>query len=161
MSQSEVIATTRALLEDATLGFKAKLAALAAGNPIAVSSEMRFVKWALAGTMQQATMANVMLRPGTWRPDAKNDGRPHRDAFASIEVGFETFAADPDVIQETAILAATALAQVLDGLVDYAQLNGGTIADIEDPIQFEFGQFVGPTSNGFLARVTLFERSSQ
>lgn len=160
MSQDQVLATARALFEDPALGLRAKVIALAAGNP-AILTDFAFVRWALAGTMQAATKVNVMIRPGAWRPNPKNEGRPQRDATASIEIGLELFAADPDVIQNNVALMATAVAQVLDELVPYSHATGGTILDLEDPIEFLFGQFAGPTSHGFLARVTVFERSTQ
>ena len=160
MSQAQVLETTRALFEDPALGLRAKVIALAAGDP-AILTDFAFVKWALAGTMQAATKVNVMIRPGSWRPDVKNQGRPHRDAFAQFEVGLELFAADPDTIQANVALMATAVAQVIDELVEYSADTGGTIADVDDPIEFLFGQFATPTSHGFLARVTVFERSTE
>ena len=160
MSQKQVLATVEALLQDGARGLTAKATALAAGDGT-IQTNFRFVRWALAGTMQPATAPNVMVRPGAWRPQTRNDANPHRDAFAAIEIGYEFFGADPDAIQANVALVATALAQVLDELVDYADDTGGTIANIEEPIEFLFGQFTGPTSHGFLARVTVFERSSE
>lgn len=165
MSQNEIIATVNALLADAALGIKAKLSALAAGNAIPIATDFRFVPWVLAGTMQPATQVNMMTRPSRWSPDAKNDGRPHRDATAGIEIGYEYFGADPDQIQENLSLAATALAQVIDELPTYAAAHDGTVYDIEDPMDFVFGEFAGAiagaTSNGFICRITVLERSSQ
>lgn len=160
MSQLEILATFDALLTDATRGLQAKAAALAAGDT-EIMSTFELVPWALAGTMRPATQVNVMLRPGSWRADAKNIARPERDAVAQVEIGVELFAADPVVIQKNVTLIATALAQVVDDIVDYARETGGTIYDVDDPMEFLFGQFTGPTSHGFLARVTVLERSSQ
>lgn len=161
MSQREILATVNALLQDAALGMAARTAALAGESDRVIATDFRFVKWVLAGKMQPATQPNLMTRPSRWLPDAKNDGRPHRDAGAQLEIGYEYFGADPDDIQENVTIAATALAQVLDQLPGYAQDNAGTVYDIEDPIDFQFGQFVGPASNGFLATVRVLERSSQ
>ena len=160
MSIRQVLATTRALLEDPVLGFKAKTVALAAGDAT-ILTDLAFVKWSLQGTMQKATTVNVMMRPVSWRPNPKNEGRPHRDGFFGLEVAVEMFSADPEIIENNVSLLAVALAQAIDELLPYSVANAGTIGDLEDPIDFQFGQFVGPTSHGFLCRFTGFERSSQ
>lgn len=160
MSQKQVLATVDGLLKDAVRGLTAKATALAAGDPT-ILTDFNFVRWALGGTMQPATKPNVMSRPGSWTPQTRNDANPHRDAFAAIEIGYEFFGADPDAIQANVALVATALAQVIDELVQYSVDTGGTVVDVQEPIEFLFGQFAGPTSHGFLARVTVFERSSE
>jgi hypothetical protein len=161
VSQREILTTVNALLVDAAVGLRAKTEALAAESERVIAVDYRFVKWALAGKMQTSTQPNVMTRPVRWQPDAKNEGRPHRDATAQLEIGYEYFGADPEDIQENVTIAATALAQVLDELAGYSLANAGTVYDVVDPIDFQFGQFSGPVSNGFIARVTVLERSSE
>lgn len=161
MSLAQVRATMRALLEDADRGLRAKAIALAAGDP-QVLTDVRFVQEPLAGRMQPATHVNVSLQSVTWRPDVKNDGRPDRDAFAQVDIIVEMFGADGAVLETNVALYATAVAQVIDELCDYATETGGPIADVEDPIDYAIGEFQGPTTSyGFRARVSVFERSAQ
>lgn len=161
MSQTQVLATTKALLEHVALGFKAKIVALSAGDPD-ILTDVQVVSWSLEGIMQPATKVNVMLRPGDWRFNPKNEGRPHRDAFSEVEIDVELFHSDPAILEKNLPLLATAMAQTIDGIVDYSMANAGTIADLEDPVTIVFGSFrPSRTMNSFTCRATVFERSSQ
>jgi hypothetical protein len=73
------------------------------------------------------------------------------------------FAADPESIEANVSLAAVALAQVLDGIREYSDATNGSIIDLEgtQPILFQFGEFDGATSSGFIAAITLTERSTE
>lgn len=161
MSLDQVRDTMRALLEDSTRGLRAKTIALAAGDP-SIITNFQFAGGATAGRMKTATQVNVTLQSVGWRPDAKNDGRPHRDAFATIDTIVELFGVDPAALEDNVALLCTAFAQVVDELVAFSASTGGPIADVDDPIDYTIGEFPGPvTSYGFRARVTVFERSAQ
>lgn len=162
MSQTQVLATLLACLEDSAVGLVAQARKLAPFTPIGAGSirmDVRFVAWKLSGVMQSSTTPNVMLRPGRWSANLKQGNS--RDASVLVEVGMEFFDADADVLQANITIYATALAASLDALRDYSDINGGTVIDIIDPIDVVFGQFDGPTSSGFLATIQLEERSRQ
>lgn len=166
MSAHQVVATMRALLQDPVVGLRAKAMALADQlQPVgAVRFEFNFTRWAFGRQMNPATMGNVMLRPSSWRGDEKL-ATQQRDAQCTIEIGYEMFATDPDEIEDNVTIIAAAIAQcAVDELRAYSDAHGGTIVDVIDPIEVQFGEFAGvpgsATSNGFLARITVFERSS-
>lgn len=159
MSQQQILATVQALLEDATEGLAARTTALAAGDA-RIRSDFHFVPWQLSDRPHPTQQPNVMLRPRQWQPGLRRL-TTIRDAQVAIEIGYEYFGTDAQAIQDNVTLVATALAQVLDGLRDYSDAHGGTVIDVLDPLTFAFGQFSGPTSNGFLCTVTLEERSGQ
>lgn len=159
MSQHQVLATVEALLQDPGAGFQAAFDGLKGGAVVPINATLRFVKWKLAGALQPATVANVMLRPRTWAPQLRQG--QYRDAQIQLEIGFESFAADPDVLQETITIAAAALMQVLDQLRTYSDAHGGTIIDVIDPTDIQFGEYEGGTSAGFSATVTLEERAAE
>jgi ribosomal protein L18E len=163
MSMREVLATVDAALQDVTDGISVRMADLAA-NDATLRSDFNFIKWAMAGTLNPASTPNWMLRPRRWRPETKVSrivgDTSKRDAVVVVEIGYEFFGAELQVIQDNVAVAATALAQLLDGLREYSEANGGTILMVQDPIEFEFGQFAGPVSHGFIATVTIIERST-
>jgi hypothetical protein len=159
VSMDEILTTADELLKDDALGLSARVLDLAAGDA-SVRADFAFGKWALAGTMNDTRSPNLMLRPGTWSATAKRSDLGHRDARGQIVLGYEFFGADPLAIQRNVALLATAIAQVIDQLVDYSVATGGTIYEVEDPIDFAFGQFAGPTSNGLIATITVLERST-
>ena len=160
MSMAELLGTVDGALKDPVVGISAKAALLAEENG-AVRIDVAFVKWALAGTMQDTRAPNVMLRPRRWLPTGNLYDTGMRDASAQIDIGYEYFGTDAIAIQDNVVAMATALAQVIDALRQYSDDHGGTIIEVADPILFEFGQFTGPVSNGFLATITLLERSMQ
>jgi hypothetical protein len=162
MSEHQVLATIDALLKDAGVGLKAKVDALVIllGPATTIRSDFNFVKWALRGRANPSQAPNVMLAPRRWTPDQKLPNKPQRDAWCEIEIGLETFGTDPAQIQDEVTIWATALAQCIDGLRAFSDANGGTVVDVDDPLSFQFGEFTGPASSGFLARVTVLERSS-
>jgi hypothetical protein len=161
MSMREVLVLVDALLQDPTYGLAAMVDSLEGAVPTKVRSEFNFVAWGLrTEVVRQTSKPNVMLRPGTWTPNARYVGTNQRDARCEIVIGFETFHNELEVIQNELALVATAVARVMDTLVAYSAAHGGTVYDIEDPMQFLFGQFAGVVSNGFLATITLLERST-
>jgi hypothetical protein len=84
----------------------------------------------------------------------------HRDAFVDIEIGYEYFGGVLTQIQNNVAIVATALAQVLDQLRAYSDAHAGTIIEVDNSVRYDFGQFAGPTSHGFIATITVQERSS-
>jgi hypothetical protein len=82
------------------------------------------------------------------------------DASVEIEIGYEYFGAESDDIQDNVTLASVAIAKVVDALRDFSDATQGTIVTVVDPISYDYGQFTGPTSHGFLATITLLERST-
>jgi hypothetical protein len=161
VSQRQVLVTVLALLQDNGVGLKAKTDALAGQSSSTIRSDFTFTKWALRGPLNPAAAPNVMLRPRLWRPEQKLAAYPDRTSTCLIEIGYEYFGTDADEIQENLTIVATALAQSLDGLRDFSDAHAGSIVDVNDPLEFQFGEFAGPTSAGFLARATILERSSQ
>lgn len=159
MSMQQVLDTIDGALRDPVIGLSAAVSALADGDE-RIRADFAHGKWALAGTLNDSRSPNVMLRPRRWLAIAKRNDVGHRDAEAQVDIGYEFFGADVLQIQENIALVATALAQVLDALRQYSDDTGGTIIETVDPILFEFGQYQGPTSNGFLATITIIERST-
>jgi hypothetical protein len=174
MSQRQALAIVQALLEDETLGLRAKTEALASslpnaptGNPGPLSADFAFYRGALPGALRPTTRGNVMLRPVRWitnpriGQDAGSGGV--REGTAPIEIGFETFGASHEDNVDEATLVATALVQCLDGIREFADANktrfGACVVGIAPGMDFSFGDFEGPASYGFLARITVEEES--
>lgn len=168
MSEYQVLAIFRALLRDPVVGLKAKVDALvlALAPASAIRSDFNYTRWAFGAVTNPATKPNVMLRPGAWAGDEKL-GTGQRDATAVVDVGYEIFGTDPDEIEDNVTIVAAAVAQcAVDELRAYSDAHGGTIVDVVDPFTVQFGEFagsgvgVGAASSGFLARITVQERSS-
>jgi hypothetical protein len=160
MSMAQLLETIDDALQDDAVGLSSKLIALAGGDA-RVRSNVKFEAWALSGTLTDARRPNVAVRPLAWEPDTKTSDVGHRDAAAQIEIGYECFDADLDAIQINVALAATAVAQVIDGLRAYSDAHQGTIIEVLDPVRYTFGDFAGATSHGFTATISLVERSNQ
>lgn len=165
MSMRQVLDLTQEYFADPARGFAAKMDALEPLVDGVVRSEVTFLPWAMkSDALRPTTRANVMIRPGGWRPNARYVGTNQRDAECDVVVGYETFHSDLAAIQTELTLAATVVAQLMDELPGYAMeiiggVQRGTVYDVRDPMQFVFGQFEGATSSGFLATITLLERS--
>lgn len=161
MSMAEILTTVDAALRDGSVGLVARVTALAPADA-RILRAFAFVPWSLDnGGIRDARIPNVMLRPVRWLPEPKRQDTGHRDADAQVQVGYEYFGTVAADIQDNTAILATALAQVADALPDYVAAHGGTIYEVQDPIDYDFGQFAGPTSHGFLATITLKERSTQ
>lgn len=165
MSVLDVIATLRDCLEDDAVGLARQVDALAptAESPDRIRRSFRFVKWKLSGlsgaaTLQPTTEPNVMLRPKRWSTGVRRSN--HRDGTVFVEVGIEWFDAETDVLQDNITIGAVALARVVDALRDYSDTHDGTVIDVRDPIDFQFGEFDGPASSGLLATIEIEERSA-
>lgn len=172
MSMRQVLDTVDALLKDDALGLTATTIAFAAqhpeivGNPGPLGADFNFVKWALPGQAIRPTQyaGNVMLAPVSWNGNTRDPGTTRRDARAVVEIGFECFAGSTDDLQSQLVLVFTALLQVLDRLVDWSvtKINGvprGPIYEV-DSVTAQWAQYASATSGGWLATVTLLERSS-
>lgn len=159
MSVPQVLATVNGLLADGALGLSARVTALAAGDST-IQAVFSYVPWALEGPLKDTRTPNVMLRPRNWRPDVKAGDTGHRDAYVDIEIGYEYFGGVLTQIQNNVAIVATALAQVLDQLRAYSDAHAGTILEVDNSVRYDFGQFAGPTSHGFIATITVQERSS-
>lgn len=159
MSMQQLLDLVDGALKDPDIGLSVAVSALADGDE-RIRADFVHVEWALAGAMADTRSPNVMMRPRRWLAESKVSDTRHRDAEAQIDIGYEYFGSDPRHIQDNIALVATALAKVIDELVAYSTATGGTLIEVRDPVLYEFGQFTGPTSNGFLATITLLERSS-
>jgi hypothetical protein len=167
MSQRQVLTVLDALLQDAEqgLGITVDRLSSAMGAGATLRSDFNFGTWALPGIAQPTTRGNVVLRPIAWRPMPLYADRI-RDAECDIEISFETFAAEPNDITNEVLLVSLALTKVLDQLREYSDkmvASYGTVIDLTgDPPRyaFSYGEFAGPTSNGFVCRFSLNERST-
>jgi hypothetical protein len=160
MSMPQVLATVKEALLDPDVGFTAAIEALAEPSGAVVRADFTLLDWALSGTPSPTTAPNIMVRPRRWQPTANAAEVGHRDASVEIEIGYEYFGAESDDIQDNVTLASVAIAKVVDALRDFSDATQGTIVTVVDPISYDYGQFTGPTSHGFLATITLLERST-
>lgn len=160
MSVLQVLATVNGLLADDALGLAERVSALAAGDTPRIRADFTFVPWALESPLKDTRSPNVMTRPRNWRPEVKKGDTAHRDAWVDLEIGYEYFGGVLADIQDNVAIVATALAQVLDSLRAYSDAHAGTVFEVEDSVRYDFGQFAGPTSHGFIATITVQERSS-
>jgi hypothetical protein len=160
MSMPQILATLKEALLDPDVGFTQAVESLAEPGSAVIRSDFALIDWILSGRPTDTRAPNLMVRPRRWVPVGNASDTGHRDALAELEIGYEYFGAEPDDIQENVTLAATAIAKVIDQLRAFSDATGGTIIDVQDPIAYDFGQFTGPTSHGFLATLTLSERST-
>jgi hypothetical protein len=180
MSMRQVLDTVDALLKDDALGLTATTIAFADGHPEIVGmpgplrADYNFVKWALPGQSMRPTQyaGNVMLAPVDAGDENNGPGGTISENVAIIEVGFETFGASTDDVQNQLMLTYVALRQMLFGtpqrmgLIEYAQqmvsgVRRGTIYEIANPVRFRFAQYESATSGGWLASITILERSTE
>lgn len=161
MSMREVLGLVDALLKDPVDGLAAMVESLEGSVETPVRSEFNFVPWGLqTEVVRQSAIPNVMLRPGTWTPNARYNGTNQRDARCRVVIGYETFHSELAVIQNEVAVVSAAVARMFDAVVEFSVARGGTVYDVDDPMEFLFGQFAGVVSNGFLATITLLERST-
>jgi hypothetical protein len=164
MSIRQVENTLIALLKDGSLGLAVTVERLAVqvlspDDADTVRSDFDFNRWTMPGqAVRPATRANVMTRPRRWRPGVVMNG--WREAVAQIDIGFESFKPEQSQQELQIAITATALAAVLDQAEAYSDANGGTILRVQNPLQYTFGYFESPTSAGFIATVTVDERSN-
>lgn len=164
MSARQVLATVRSALQDATTGVAARVTTLKAADPslATVRTDFAFPRWLLSGQMQPASQPNLAVAIESVLTEQKLASLPTRDGEWTVTVGFECFDADAGVIEDSVTTVMLAVCQVLDELREYSDAHGGTILAIQGSLNVRVGPFDGPaTSNGFLCRFTLLERSTQ
>jgi hypothetical protein len=165
MAFDQVLATLRGLLDDPDVGLGAKVAALdaEAGRPAGtVPTAFTWQPWTLSGVLHPATAGNLVVRPRRLTSAQKPFAGSLRDGRHDLEVLFETTHHDPARLETILVAVSTALLQVLDGIEAYSRTHGGTIEQLEDPVEITFGSFDGPaTTEGFLATFTALERSTR
>lgn len=162
MSLKQVLDTTKDAFNDPATGLAAQAAAIATAYAVAVVSDFRLERWMLSGEMKPGGIHNVAIAPTNAASNLKLPHESQRDAVHSITVGFETFSADPAALEDTVLVFAQAVLQVLDTLREYSDANGGTILQVFETVPMSFGTFTGggATSSGFTATVSIQERSS-
>lgn len=175
MSASQVLTTVVAALTDEATGLAAKAEALKADGTLEaelptlnrIRTDYRIVPHSLSDRMQPTGQPAVAVSVRRYMADQRLATAPTRDALAEMQVAVEYVEADQQVIEDSASLAATALLQVLDGLREYSDANGGTVLDLDTQgvgmqVDTQFGQFDGPVQSfGFVARFTVMERSAR
>lgn len=169
MSVRQTLAIVEALLQDDALGLRPTVERLAAslpnaptGDPGPLSADFTFFRGQLPGIRPANGGGNVMLRPTRWNTNTRI-GADVREGTATIEIGFEYFGASPADNVDEVTLVATALAQCLDQLRDFSDAHrsefGACIVDVVPGMDWSFGDFEGPSSYGFIARVAVQEFS--
>ena len=158
---AQVIATTQAAINAQVVGF---VTALAAGDPD-INTTFVSDAWVVSGHMKEAGASTLVVRPARTGAEIKRFGGQTRDAKHRLEVAFEFFHPDPPVIQKNIATWATAVSQVIDGLYEYSNANGGTIANVDpdgEGMDIQFGDFGGtPTTSGFILSFAVHERGTQ
>lgn len=161
MSMQQILATFQGALTDDDIGLSAQLATLANGDT-RIRTDFTFVEaGAPENAMMDARKPNVTTQSRRWMATSKASDTGHRDADAQVDVLYEFFGSDREIMELNRANAATALAMVVDQLRQYSDQHDGTIIETVDPINYEFGTFPGATSSGFRATITLSERSKQ
>lgn len=168
MSASQVLQTVKDAIADEVSGLAVKAEALKALDAPALSrvrTDYNVVPHSLSDRMQPTGQPNVAVSVRRYMADQQLSNAPTRDALAELQVAVEYVEADQQVIEDSASLTATALLQVLDGLREYSDANGGTVLDLSTQgagmqVDVQFGRFDGPVQSfGFVARFTVMERS--
>lgn len=161
MSARQVRKTAQALLKDPTVGLAQAIASLAISEGVSeLQTEFNYVRAKLSGKMQPSGAPNIVVRANQWRPDQKLRS-PQRDALVSLEVMAEFFNSNPEALEDQMEITVIAVAQVLDGLREYSEANGGTVLDVLDPMTADVGVIGGPiTTDGFSLKCTVQERST-
>jgi hypothetical protein len=159
VSARQVLGTLTGLLQDDERGLEARMIELVPLAEAPVSTTLRFLKWQLADAMSPATAHNVCVRPRGIAAALADGGE--RDGTVLLQVLFEAFSSDPDEIQETVLIAASALLRCMDELRAYSDDTDGTVIDLPQPVSIRFGEFEGATRGGFIADLTINERGSE
>lgn len=170
MSQSTVIASVKACLEDGVFGLATKVAIVAPvvlANSVVtldqIQTEFQFVDARPPRTITPATLPAIGIRAVKW--DARHRYANLRDGQLDVEIRVEHFGVDLLVAQTNIDIYADALALVLDGLRAYndAQTPVGPVIDVlaVDDVMLSVvnGLFDDPASTGFLATFRVQERT--
>lgn len=159
MSARQVLKTFGALLRHDTRGLAARMTALKPLAEVPISTRLHFVKWQLADAMSPATAHNVCLRPRGWAADLAEGGE--REGAVPLQLLFEAYASDPDEIQETVLIAMSALMRCIDEVREYSDETNGTIIDLPVVVSMRTGEFEGATRGGFIADISFNERGTE
>lgn len=163
MSARQVLETCDGLLADNALGFVATLAALIVADPpiagvrSATSISRRRPQGQLKPTSEPQLSINLRASAtSAVQPPQQRDGR------VELNTRYECVIADEEILEQQVAYAAAALSKMfVENLRAYSDAHGGTVVEIEDPLSFTFGEFEGPVSAGFVASITILERSSE
>lgn len=159
MSWREVLHTVEALLRDPHVGLAHHAELLEATVATPVRTDFEFIDWAIVGVELPTRKPTVLLRPLRMQQDTRyRAGR--RDGQSIIEILFETHGAEPQHVRGEVVVVADAVMHCMDHLREFSDQTGGTVVDIAPPMLFERHQPASPTQGGFLATITIQERSS-
>lgn len=161
MSARQVLSLCDGLLADPLQGFVVTLAALIAADPPTVDlrAETEISRRRPTGQLKPTTSPtlSINLRAATTtavQPPQQRDGR------VELTARYECVIADEEALELQVAFAAAALSKMfVENLRAYSDANDGTVVEIEDPLTFAFGEFEGPVSAGFIANITIRERS--
>jgi hypothetical protein len=166
VSARQVLTLADALMRDNAKGFVATLAALLLADPPAGGVQLRSAtdisRMTAAPSMAKAAQPRLAL---TLRGAAAN-GAPQpglqRDGRVTLDARYETFEADAERRELQIAYAAAAFSRVIaENLRDYSDAHNGTVVEVNDPLSFTFGEFEGPASSGFIASISITERSTE
>jgi len=163
MSQRQLLDTLKAAVLDTGTGLKAQADAIALAESIGVVTTFALDRWMLSGVMKSAAQHNVSISPKSWAANTMLPNENVRDAVGVFNISFETFSADPGVLEDTVSVFATALIRVLDRLREFSDAHSGTVVQVLESVSFSFGAFAGgtATSAGFICTVNIQERSRE
>lgn len=163
MSWIRLLPLVSDLIKDPVLGLAAKVEALESIVPTKVRSDFNLISWALRGDLRPTGKPNVMLRLGDADIEPDPVGMPQRDADVGLEIGFETFHSDLDVIQNEVSVYAGAVTWLMNDLRAFSDAQPVprkiVVVGIKGKMRVEPVLTQGGTFNGFLATLTIQERS--
>ena len=164
MSERQVIATLRAAFADPVIGLGATAAEVIAleGIPAGVVTVVYdFVKWLRGGGLPEAAAGHtISIVPLRSTSTLAIPVESQREGLIPLELTFTTFHSDPAAIEENVLVHAAAVRRCLDKLREFSDANGGTIVQVREPVDIDFGISGNATSAGFRARFTIEERST-
>lgn len=164
MSARQVLLTADGLLKDGAKGFVAEFTQLLIDAPppagVLVQSATDVTRKRVRDRMPAATKPRLALTLRSSAADLVQPGA--RDGGVGLSVRYETFEANEDNLEFQVAYAASALTKcLLDNLRDYSDAHQGTVVDVATPVTFQFGEFDGPVSAGFVATISITERSAE
>lgn len=163
MSERQVLATVRALLEDETEGLAVTAAAVVAEWELGegrVRTDYGWDRWVLRGALLPAT-PRWSVAPIANESDHMHAAKPERAGRHVLGIRGAVVDADTDRLEDWLLVHHEALLRVLDRLEDYSRETGGTIALLEAPSRIAYGSFTGTaTEAGLECTISLLERST-
>lgn len=163
MSARQVLALVDALAADPEMGFVVTLASLIAEDPpvVPLRAETQISRRRPSEQLKPTTVPQLSIN---LRAAATTAVQPpeQRNGRVELSARYECVIADEEILELQVAYAAAALSKMfVEHLREYSDAHDGTVIEIEDPIAFVFGQFEGPVSDGFVAQITILERSSE